>query len=298
MKLYFLTYINRSGSSFLAEELSKNERIFVFPEADALINNLLLSKLSIEYLTKTILNLFTNDVKLKEWKFTNDEIISILNLSNNKANLFKNILKKFIEKNKITSNVVIFKYQDAYSKFNILKKLFSDDFNLVCLLRDPRAIFSSQKLSINPYSGKMFNTNPLITAYQWDSFISKVLNSSNIIIKYENFYSQTNFSIKNLTEFINNNNSSVKNKKTFYHYLSKQEKNLHKNINQPFIEENINKWEKNLSNIETTLIEKICSNNLKVLNYEVKKGNKFIFFKYYFYLIYYKIRIAIRIDRY
>jgi len=295
MRLIFLSYINRSGSSFLAQQLSKYDDIFVFPEGDALIDEFLLkSKINLnpDYLIK----LFSKDYKLKNWNITEKEINTITPKYNSKKDIFLNILLTIKNKYKPDANILIFKKQDAFIKNDKLKKILNHNIELISIIRDPRAIFISQKNALGPYKNKPFNINPLITSYSWGSYINKISYINNaIIIKYEDFVNNTDKSEKTVLDQISSNKKKSSKSITYWDLLSDAEKKLHSNIDKEPQNESINKWKQTIKPYELSIINKICKNNLLKQNYDIENDNLKL---NYFWYLYFKLRIFFKVDIY
>ncbi len=293
MNIFFLSYINRSGSSFIAQQLSKYDDIFVFPEGDALIDEFLLNSIiKSDYLIK----LFSKDNKLKNWNITADEISTIAQKYHSKKDIFLNLLLTFKNKYKPDANILIFKKRDGFIKHNKLKENLSIDIKLISIIRDPRAIFISQKNALDPYSKKPFNINPLITAYYWNFYLNKILtNKDNIIIKYEDFVQNT-VQIVNVILDLISSDKKISNKNVSYlDLISESEKKLHSNIDKEPQPESIYKWKQAIKPYELSIISKICKNNLLKQNYETINGNLKL---NYFWYLYFKLRIFFKIDIY
>jgi len=295
MKLFFLSYINRSGSSFIAQQLSKYDDIFVFPEGDALIDKYLL-KSKINLKSDYLINFFSKDIKLKNWDITEKEINTIVLKYNSKKDIFLNILLTFKNKYKPDANILIFKMQNAFIKYNKLKDNINHNIGLISIIRDPRAIFISQKNSLDPYSTKPFNINPLITAYYWNSYINKILsNKNNIIIKYEEYVVKKIKVEYVILDQISSNKKKSDKGITYWDLLSDREKKLHANIDKKPQIESINKWKQTIKPYELSIITKICKNNLLKQKYDTENDN---FKLNYFWYLYFKLRIFFKIDIY
>ncbi len=300
MKLIFLSYINRSGSSFLSQKLSEYEEIIVFPEGDALIDYFLLNdKITKKNIATKISQLLKTDIKLKQWQFSEDDINKISEQPDKKQ-VFFSILKTFQQKNKKNAKYFFFKKRDAFVKINDLKKILPQvTFNLICLFRDPRAIFYSQKISIDPYKNKPFNINPLITAYYWQFFIEHSSCKKSIHILYEDFIKNTETSLKKIFSKLDILLSEKKeNKNTYFDFLSTGYKRLHKDITKKQKQNSREKWKEGLTDTEIILIENECNNYMLNFGYKLVSSHKKQTANILFQKIYFKFRIFFKIDWY
>jgi len=301
MKINFISYINRSGSSFLSQKLSEYQEVLVFPEGDALIDKFLLNdKVTNENAPERIQQILLNDKKLESWNFSNKDINHILNQPN-KPLIFKEVLSVFHKKEKPLAKYFFFKKRDAFVKWDNIKKILSGfSIQLICLYRDPRAIFFSQKNSIDPYRKKHFNTNPLVISYYWLFFLAhKNCQISSASLFYEKDICSYNFNVtylfKRLKIFLVSavNDKSV----TYFDILPKEQQKLHQQIVRPANQTYIDKWRKGLKKHEIKIIEDICAEKMKELGYTPLKPkvNKFLLIGL---KLYYKLRIFFLIDKY
>ena len=232
MKLFFLSYINRSGSSFLAQKLSEIKGVFVFPEADFLVEKVLLSNSSIDEVKKALLIGFETDYKLISWNFTQAEKKEIL-MGESCKELFFRVLSVFQERYSTEEDCLVFKYQKAYVFHDELQTALDGiDYKYIFLVRDPRGIFYSQKQTFNPQTKKMFNKNPLITSYMWREYILSICGDkiqNKFIVKYEEFlYNKEKFffSLFEGKQINLKTNMSI----SYYAFLSEENKNIHPDI--------------------------------------------------------------------
>ena len=169
---------------------------------------------------------------------------------------------------------------------------------LFCLVRDPRAIFLSQKTTIDPYSKKHFNTNPLITAYYWIFFTNFLLKSNCFKIQYESLIINYQNTLNELIKELEINNPNQIKEPSFFELLPTEQKKLHKIIEEPPQKSHINKWEAGLTRIERFLIEKTCRENMNSFDYPTKTPMKKPLIATKLAVLYFKIRIFFKIDVY
>jgi len=310
MKLIFLTYLNRSGSTFLSYQFSKNPDFIVFPEASVLVYYLLKDP-NKEFSTnkrlhKKLINAIKNDKKLKNWNLT--EKINLTDFKNSKTNFdfFVKILKCYQKiHNKNSANYGLFKNN---SLFLLYKKLNEDiknryDIKFISLLRDPRAIFYSQNQTYNLGSKKKMNTNPIITANSWLWFLneSKTLENNRdfFISTYENLIQNFHCEMSLLYDKlkISKKNMNLNEQGDLYDRMPKDQKKIHPNITKQPDSLRIYAWKNNIHKIPLILIEKRIDDTLDRTGYKSLNfgGNKQLI---HLSSIYYKLRIILNIDKY
>ena len=277
---YFLCYINRSGSTYLAKLLNKYKEVGVTIESP-FPDGVLYKELIIENekeLDKKILKLY--NPKFKEWGITPDEIkIIILKKGNFPVSfreIFYDILELYFKKNKPDSKKYI--YKTAWNYLVNYKKVreFYPEAKFIFIIRDGRAIYNSQKKSLSSLQRKPMSDNPIRTAFIYKK-VEKILNLLKeqkwlYILKYENLILNTEEEIDKLLDFL-----SVKEKtKDYFDYYEKipeNQKHLHKNLAKPPLKERIFSWEKELSKEEIYIFQKIARDALITLGYKMKEIN-------------------------
>ncbi len=151
-KLILICYVNRSGSTYLANLFSKSPEIFVCPEADILVNQLLVEpekKISIKT-TKILRKAVAEDPKLKFWNLTIKDVSEIpLHFSN--LQYFLWIINNYKEKIKPAATTIVFKAErliQLYKNYINLNKKFN--IYWIAIIRDVRAVYYSQSRNFKP----------------------------------------------------------------------------------------------------------------------------------------------------
>lgn len=285
-KVIFLTYINRSGSTFFANSLSRHNDICILPEAEILISLLLQNPTKKCLITdfKIIIENLKNDVKFKYWQL-NDEIQNVYENNIRFYDLFKNILIEYKKKNKPHAKFVLFKG----TKLNyLLRNLIELDTSLLCfsITRDVRAVYLSQKNSIGSTTGKPMSTNPYSAAVKWKKFIMRnILNKNNFPeifyeFRYEDFIKKHNKYLKWITAILGINHD-------YSHqefHVPENQLHLHSNINKTADKSRINRWKNLLERKDIYILECITRKELIKYEYDLLylKVNRKCFFNLYY----------------
>lgn len=272
MSIIFLTYMNRSGSTFLASELHKCNAICSCPEANILVEMLLtipLQKITPRKKLK-IEKEFVFNPRLKEWDLKEDDFDKI-NTPLTNIDYFLKILHIYKQKRKPIAKSILFKAERLIEFYNQFQ---AHNFLRIILLRDCRAIFNSQKRTNWPGSIKKMSKNPVRTAVFWNSFMTATeklsKSGSALIIKYEDLIQDFEKTLDRICK----NTISMRYQidypaDTYFHELADINKDIHKNIILPPKRENINKWEKQLSEKEIKIIQFISGRILNCYGYEL-----------------------------
>ncbi len=291
-KIAFLSYINRSGSTFLLNKLSNYKNIFVSLEAEILIK-LLLNKPNEKFSvgTKNKLKLlFKKDQHFKYWNIHENNISQ---LSHDLTNFqtFNHLINQYKTNVKPKANYIIFKGNDLFNFYNEIHENDIKDYNIkfLSIIRDPRAIFLSQKNT--KFQNKSLNTNPLITSNQWNWFINNINNNKIHLIKYENLINDFKNEFDQILEYLQIKNEKSDELKSLSKIIPNNFKQIHKRIDKNPDTSRINVWQNELNKNIIYIIQKNTKNNLKKMDYEFKeiKHNKsiaFILKSYYMFLIF------------
>ncbi|MBN2487229.1 MAG: sulfotransferase [Bacteroidales bacterium] len=245
MKYIFLSYLNRSGSTLLANMLSRSPDICVCPEADILYKLFLkrpeqfIGPQNIIKYKKTL----SGDTKFRLWDISSENLLRI-----NRSNLqnFLAILDRFRETHYPSSSCIVFKQNYLYKLSET--SLAGNEFYFINLLRDPRAIFASQKTTVSPATGKAMCRNIFVFARSWNSYIDGLEKISpwkkSISVTYENLVTETEITLEKLCRFFGYSNwvLNMHRKTELSRWLTFEYKNIHTNIDSPPYAGSLNKW--------------------------------------------------------
>lgn len=305
-KIIFLSYINRSGSTYLLNLLSKIKGIFVCPEANILYDLFLKHPLTSNNCSASFNKKFHHainyDIQLKYWKI--DQYFKDGKMPEGENNLckFLDILEKCKESFNPTAKYIVYKHNNLFTLINKVPEPFKKRIFFLSLIRDPRGIFVSQKTTISPYTKKTINNNPLLLAYSWNdmvNFSNKSKNKNLMLLKYEDLVQNQSKILGAIIhqllkhEFIYETDfcNWIENRLPFV------ERSMHPSIMKNPQMGNINKWLNQINPVDLSLIEHITRKNLLHFKYSVKKP-QLNFFVYFFFYVKYKLRLLLSIDHY
>lgn len=283
-KIIFLTYVNRSGSTFLANTLSRSEEIMVFPEAEILIN-LLLVKPEAEFnLLEKIETQIKLDSKLKYWELITEDLTSLRTAPTN-FDAFVNVLLAYRNKFKPNAKIFLFKAERILFLYENITIHFAGKYNLllVALVRDPRGIYESQKRTEMSSFGSNMSKNPVFTAIRWNRFVIELKSFRSrediIQVRYENLVLKYNATCGKLCCLIGVRKFDYYSEGDLMRRLPDDQLNKHKIINKGPLQKKINLWEKELNKKEIYLIEKYSEKFMRFLKYQPTTISKQRFLK-------------------
>jgi hypothetical protein len=282
MKFIFLTYLNRSGSTFLANQLSKTTDICVCPEAEILYHLFLTEPLKTLLLNdekKTcILNELEKDKKFALWKLPRIEISNQITSCRNNLEVFIAILSLYSKKVNPKASHILYKNSLLIDLLPKIPKSLIKKYNLtwISLLRDIRAVYLSQSIVISPFTGKPMCNNWYTLAKQWNAFLKKSSLYSMlkyfIMLKYEDLILDTTRVMKEITFKLQVDyqlNWIYERKGVINELLSQEYISIHPLIDQMPDKSRIDRWKYILPSVKQCLIGYYCFENLKIAGYSV-----------------------------
>lgn len=277
MRIIFLCYINRSGSTFLCQQLSRLQEIVVCPEADILADCLLVNPQKLIADKTRLIESIQKDPKFSQWN------LNLSNLPDNyKINfeLFKEILASYKNKENTNAHTIVFKAERLFQLMSGLtvQEMTRENIGFISLIRDIRAVYHSQLHTINPKTGLPFTTDLLNCAIYWNSYfksISKHRSKIHSFIQYEKLIIEFPESIFGLVkEFgLNKMNFDYPEGK-IYNKIQEDHKVIHKNVSELPKSERIEAWKNNLSKKDIILLEIASGKFLAKLDYTLLTKGK------------------------
>lgn len=277
MKIILLTYINRSGSTFLSNELSKYKEVAVCPESDILTNLLLIKPWeNIEKQKVQIASDLDKNEQLKYWKL-DLECFDFPASLKTRFDVFLHILTCYQKQHQPSSELILYKNERLFQVLPEIMNKTNNKIYILLLLRDIRAIYHSQSTTLLPASKKFFSGNPVVTSMYWNSYVRSI-NKLKCFTCYKVFYEKLIADFGNEFNRIINflelqPNNEMTNSGKVINFLPDSHQKIHANILKPPIAERISAWEKNLSQKEKQLIELTSKKYLINLNYNIFTNN-------------------------
>ena len=278
----FIGYCDRSGSTFLLNELNKIEGVVVCPELDLLVRVLLKNphkEINIRFL-RNFRQAISNDKKFTLWDIPIDSTGY-----KSRIDLFFKIIDDYSQKLTKSPKFIVFKERSILEYYNVLGNL-NRNVCFVSLMRDPRAVFASQKRTINFSQNRLMSNNALTTARIWNRHCktNEKLKKDNIplnTITYEELIGNTKLTIQNLLNRIVKSDFELSKKSDFEQqpfYDKIDEKHIL--VSEPPIIGRISAWKNELSEADIAIIEHICYDNMVKYNYELHNKSMIIRSKY------------------
>lgn len=273
----FIGYCDRSGSTFLLNELNKIEGVVVCPELDLLVRFLLKNphkEINPRFL-RNFRQAISNEKKFTLWDFPINSTGC-----NRRIDLFYKIIDDYSQKFTKSPKFIVFKERSILEYYKALSNS-NRNVSFVSLVRDPRAVFASQKRTINFSQNRVMSNNALTTARIWNRHCRTNERIDIKTITYERLISNLEFTIQSLFRWIEKSDSSLSYKtdleaQPFYNKIEEK----HTLVSEPPVISRISAWKKELSTADIAIIEHICFDNMVKYQYEIFSKSKINYSKY------------------
>lgn len=276
-KIIFITYINRSGTTFLVNNLSKSEEILVCPEAEILIDLFLNTPAKIFHpdkrFSKKLYDAIRTDNKLKYWGLSEEDIIHGIINEKTFFEAFIKFIDIYRKKVKPKSSILVFKAEKLilfYTKIKPLSVRYNIKF--LAVIRDCRAIFYSQNNTLIPGTDRVMETNSLRLAKRWNTYMELVKQYTKshdfIAIYYESLIKDFNYYFKFVCERLNIRLFDYSRKGDLKYRMPASQINIHEIMeNSPEINR-INIWQSRIGLAHLYILELISGKILKEYGYK------------------------------
>jgi hypothetical protein len=282
-KIIFITYINRSGSTFLVNNLSKSADILVCPEAEILIDLFLNTPAEAfnpdRHFSDKLFNAIETDPKLKYWGLLKEDIINDITGAKTWFDAFIKFIDAYKKKVKPGSNTIVFKAERLIYSYNIIHPLAAlYNIRFVALVRDCRAIFYSQNNTCIPETEQIMETNSLRLAKRWNIFMRMaeeyVKDGDFIIVSYESLIKDFNYYLKFVYEKLDIKPIKTDNKGDLRYRMPASHLTIHDSMeNGPEIEK-INLWHNRISPDHLYILELVSGKLLVHSGYKLAHDSK------------------------
>lgn len=284
MTIILLTYVNRSGSSYLANLLSASDSVCVCPEGERLVSLFLESpgktfRFDNHWKAK-LSQILKLDRKLRTWGLGDDIYQALEGVSKN-IDAFMAFLRCYQDKQKPDATSILFKAERLVDLFcDIEKSKIADiEVKYLSLVRDPRAVYASQKRTLIPGINRKMSKNPVFTAIFWNHFFRANIKNLELIeihqILYRDLVANMDETISGLSGYLDLDLKGISpGGGDLLDRLPNGHRPIHQHITESPDSRKINQWREELSQEEIRLIEHKCRKHLIEGEFEIKVQNR------------------------
>ena len=279
----FLSFINRSGSTLLAKELSSLRDVTVTLEGlehrSIGGDKFALDLRSADDIECWLDKVFSEE-KFRAWKINRDELRERLLGSFfpiNYNNFLSIVFDLYAEKE--SSSSVLYKNRGLISDLERSMLVFPDA-KYVFIYRDPRGIFSSQKKSMDSLT-KVPMANTIVSyaigyktlmgkiqRYEMDNILGGYL----LAIRYEDLICNKEETINSVVRFLGIGKERVAND-CYNAEIPSGQKHLHENLSKPFLKDRVNSWCDELAVDDIYFLSLVLRKEIQEYSYYSSKVN-------------------------
>ncbi len=269
VKILFLCYINRSGSTFLAHRLHQFREVCVCPELDVPVSGWLEAPEqpgSLQWAAECKHRL-QQDPKFVAWQnagFT----LENLNYHGSNMETFRSLLTLYRNAMKPDAEIVVFKAERLIHLYPMFK--YFPDVMWLAVLRDPRAVFHSQRLTPHPDTGRMMAHNPLVLAAKWKVFCKQLIRHNIPYISYERLIAETDTVLNDFAREHQLVSPPDASKDTYWQHLSPAHRALHTRVTLPPDATRMDRWRQDLPPRDRALIQHHCQTLMEHFRYKAE----------------------------
>lgn len=267
-KFIFLVYVGRSGSTYLAKQLTlHSNELLVFPETKLFDNLTLVDDNEFTSLTATEkLNLVKKDPRWENLDIHEGAIEDICKETTDKLDFIHRIVKHKCSQTNIQPKYVVVKNGASVWTYDRLTSLLGNIL-LLHVKRDPRGTTASRMRKTPIYKSKagVRVEDSWFLAKFWNSYIDRVkaLNSRGttvIEVVYEDLIFKPSEVVSDVLKAL-----SVEirpGEHSSYKLSEIEKKSKHSNVQGPALESRTDAWKEELSQHDGIIVEKLCAGNL------------------------------------
>lgn len=273
-QIHFLIYLNRSGSTLLAQKLNYFKEIAVSLEA-RLIDGIKRGPLIIntENDLEQYLNLIFQDEKISSWRMDLTSLKSRIR-KNTYPIKFNTILKEILNEYFCNSSkkIYIYKCGRYFLYIDKIKSLFPNS-KFIFISRDPRAIYNSQVQSKDSITKKPMakdivrfaigykNTYKIVNDVQHKKYLH--------IVNYESLVTNEQKELKKILTFLHVQNIKSK-QQDYFDSIPNNQKHLHYNLkSEKYLSDRINGWQHELNKSDIVFLQKTLKSELTSNGYDL-----------------------------
>jgi hypothetical protein len=166
--------------------------------------------------------------------------------------------------------MVVIKAGEIFSSICKIRRQYTDA-KFICLFRDPRAVFASQKRSRASTSDRRMARNPVHIAYAFRKAVNSLRNLRGqewiLYLRFEDLIARPESTWARIIEFVRVEGEGAA-RGSYAERIPESQKHLHCNIEKGPMEERIDAWESELQIDEVAAIEALVGRHMRVLGYE------------------------------
>jgi hypothetical protein len=290
VKMVFLLYDSRSGSTYLSALLNRYKDVSVSLES-AFVTHIIEYSGAIERENiDAVIAYLQKEVQFRELELDLDTLKrSLLETGNTltKKTLIQSIIQQYFSRRDPEAGCYIIKHP-PFAYLSTVVSMFPD-VQFLHIIRDGRAVFNSKKKTTS-LSGNKMVVNPLKAAWDWQLKLKKAAHfeKRTTTIFYEDLIQDQEQTLQYILDNLHiaeEGRTITKKQSDYFHRIGRAQKGLHQNVSKSPQTDNIHKWKQELSSAEIKVYNYINQAYLRKYNYKIDQPvSKYASFLYAVYL--------------
>lgn len=289
-----VAYLNRSGSTLLMSELNATQGVCAVPEAPRLVNELLAnhdSYLEGQERLGMLLQSYCMDPELEPYWTSFESMIRGSVTSRCAADLFFEVMAAYVSIQDQEADLIFFKGGRVFDAIRNLKLYRNLELPVIGLLRDPRAVFSSQKRTVSSITKNSMQVSGRRFSYSYKKYVRDLIEVQKshdcLAIRYEDL---VNLGSKTLLEIVQFSRLEAKveacrvwHTDAGHFQVAEIHRRLHPNIGLNVSADYIDGWMSMLKPVEIWCLESLLDEEMREYGYirSIQSGPSVFYIAWY-----------------
>lgn len=282
MRVDFLIYVARSGSTFFAAKMNEHDGLYVTTESN-FIANLVENDFVLQDsqdVDRLVADLYA-EKKFRDWGIARQRISARFNSLHFPAGVEQIIAAVFEEHPEYSGEAHVLAKVPRLIRFLDRALGAMPNSKFIHVVRDPRAVSASQRQSISSRTGKAMAGTPFVAALRWRRATARVraISSARVkSIRFEDMISDPEKIVSECRQFLSlddmTGSASQNRRRRYVNRIPESQRHLHSNVSRPADASRLDGWRSQLNCGEQFLVERICDKTMRRFGYQPSTSRK------------------------
>lgn len=273
--IVLLVYQNRSGSTFLANQLSRHPAIAVPPEGHDALQRLLGQTgpgVALPARIERAARDLADDPKLRSWQIAPETFAARARDAQDSLDAFFALCDSFADEHQPGATTVVVKgefLRDLIARHGFAALSRHRRTKAIFLLRDPRATFASQRKSISSNTGLPMQQSALVAALRWqqgeDIARKLATGADGLVMHYDALILDHDKVMREVAAFLDVDPAPFFGEgsaDTLKSRIPPEQRHLHTNVDKAPLTHKVDAWRAELSRREIALIDRLAARGM------------------------------------